>query len=221
VFHEAVRRYIYRKKYLHDYAHELYLFHPANIKWHFEGKCLEIPKIDCDDLKFRNICNWVFRYDDICDSYDRKYIFMEESYFVEGLKINDVELVEQIAARVGKENIMIKIHPRNPVNRFKQAGFKTNENMSIPWELIVMNTGDISDKILITIASSSVMTPILLFGKKVHVYSLYNLINEDVKKSKLLSGGVWEYTKELFEKYNNMITVCNSVDEIGDCREGQ
>lgn len=61
-----------------------------------------------------------------------------------GAGVNDVELIEALADKVGKQNMMVKIHPRNPVNRFEKLGYKTNHNTAIPWEVIVMNTDDIS-----------------------------------------------------------------------------
>lgn len=207
-------RYIFRRKALCDHVSELLLFHPKDLAWQPQFAVTDLTKINCADRNFRNMCNRVFQYDGSLDCYDRKYLFMEESFAAEGVPINDVDLLNQLADRVGKENIMIKIHPRNPVNRFAQEGFHTNQNTSIPWELIVMNLEDLSGLTLITVASSSVLNPALIFGRKVKAYSLYNLVDQDVCKSRLLTGPFWNTVKKTFDENADMITICNSIDEI-------
>lgn len=83
---------------------------------------------------------------------------------------------------------MVKIHPRNPVNRFEKLGYKTNHNTAIPWEVIVMNTDDISDKVLITVASSCILNPIIVFGKEVHAFSLYDCIDHIPRYYRVVIG---------------------------------
>lgn len=209
-----VYRYVFRRKSLCDNIKEILLFHPKDLDWQPDFVVTELAKINCEDTCFRNMCNRVFRYDGNTDHYDRKYLFMEESFAAEGVPINDVQLLQQLALRVGKENIMVKIHPRNPVNRFAQEGFVTNRNTSIPWELIVMNLGDISDMTLVTVASSSVLNPMMIFGKKVKAYSLYNLVDKNASKSRLLTGPFWNTVHKAFIQNADMITICDSIDDI-------
>lgn len=209
-----IHKYIYRKKTIFGNISHVYVFNPNNMKWTPPCVVKELKKIDCTDIEFKKICNKVFSYEENMDEYDKKYIFMEESFYAEGCPINDLTILNRLSERVGKENIMVKIHPRNPENRFAKHGYKTNKNTSIPWEVILMNLEDISDKVLITISSSSVLNPILIFGKKVKVYSIYECVNHEECNSRLLSGEMWEIVQELFLKYNDMVTICNSVDEI-------
>lgn len=118
-----------------------------------------------------------------------------------------------MAERVGRDKIMVKIHPRNPHNRFLELGYKTNQDTSIPWELILMNV-DMSDKVLITISSSSILNPILILGQGVKAYSIYECVDHEHCHSRLLSGEMWEIAHKLFVKYSDMIKICHSVDEI-------
>lgn len=212
--HRFIHKYIYHRNYIYGNVHRMFLFNPQYISWNPDFNILNIPKIDCNDYVFRTCCNRIFGYDDNTDCYDRKYIFMEESFYAEGTPINDLELLNELANKVGKENIMVKIHPRNPENRFKLDGFKTNTNTAIPWELIILNNDDLCEKTLITISSSSVLNPILIFGKKIKTYSLHKLVIEGAKSSRLLSSEFWELTKRLFENNSDTITICNSIEEI-------
>lgn len=157
---------ITRKRYASKNIAGLYLFEPSMCQWKEEFPFLAMPKIDRRNAELISTLNQMFGYQNMTDSYDAKYIFFEESYFVEGTKVNDVQLVDEIASIVGKHNIQVKIHPRNPVNRFKELGYRTNENTVIPWELIMLNES-CEDKVLVSIASGSMANPFLLMGMKV------------------------------------------------------
>ncbi len=209
-----LHRHIYRKRTIYDNVAGMLLFNPDNLNWTPPFPVQALPKIHREDEKFRALCNLVFDYSQSVDQYDRKYIFMEESFYAEGATLNDLEVIQQLAQRVGKENIMVKIHPRNPENRFASLGFKTNGNTSIPWEVILMNLEDISDKRLITVSSSSILNPILIFGLPIKAYSIYYCVDHENCHSRLLSGEMWEIAKKMFEKYSDMITICHSIDEI-------
>lgn len=201
-------------KYLPDYVQSFHVFNPELMQWTPKADIIKIGKIRIDDSEFREICNKVFAYTE-SDQYDTEYLFMEESYSAEGLPINDVDLINQLADIVGKKNIMVKIHPRNPVNRFLELGIKTNKNTAIPWELILMNQKQISSKKLITIGSASVLNPKLLFGMKVNVYSLYNLVSDEAKcRSGLLNGSLWELIRTIFEKYPEEYKMVETIEDI-------
>lgn len=211
---KLLHKYIYRKRTIYGNVAEMLLFNPENLHWQPPFPVQQLRKIDREDNGFRSLCNCIFDYDSKVDQYDCKYIFMEESFYAEGAILNDVEIIQQFAGQVGKENVMVKIHPRNPENRFAALGFKTNVNTSIPWEVILMNMGDISGKILITVSSSSVLNPMLIFGVPVRACSIYHCVDHENCNSRLLSGEMWEVTQDMFHRYSDMITICHTIDDI-------
>lgn len=206
-----LHKYIYRTKVIPGNLSEFLAFNPQLIQWNPECEIHKMEKIDCQDLAFRNIVNGVFHFDPSAQECDRKYIFFEESFFADGSEVNDVELIGKLSKRVGKENMMVKIHPRNPMNRFEQLEYKTNQNTAIPWEVIVMNSDDLSDKVLITVASSCILNPIIVFGKKVQAYSLFDCIDHIPP---ILQSGYWDLVEKVYQKYPEMIHRCKSIDEI-------
>lgn len=148
----------------------------------FETKCnlfdkshsiIQIPKIKKEDLSTVSLFNKVFDYSANSISFTRKYIFFEESYFADGINIDDVKLVLKIADLVGKENLMVKLHPRNPVDRFSKLGIKTIGQSGCPWEVIAMNH-DFSNNVFLTIASGSVLSPRIIFDDNIPTFMLYN-----------------------------------------------
>ena len=187
------------------------LFCPELMQWH-QIESIELEKINPHDHVFLRLLNYVFDYHNEADIYDTKYIFIEESYFTSGKSIQDIELVDGIAQIVGKENIMVKIHPRNPINRFERLGYKTNSNTSIPWELIVMNNQHILDKTLITIGSSSVFNPKLIFGLKVNVISLIDVIVEEDRKK--LNSYLWDLIAAYMTGFPDEYRLVSSINNI-------
>lgn len=198
-----------RYKPIYGNVKSLWVLNPSSLLWNPDFEVKKIPALQIDN-DYKKIVNTIFDYENMKDVYDRKYIYFEESFFAETGYTEDVELVNKLADIVGKENIMVKIHPRNPKNRFKELGYKTNEDTSMPWEVILMNN-DFSDKILITIGSQTIVTPCILFDMHIKSFSLYNCVNE---KPKDLSGSLFDVLLKLYDKYSEDITLCDSIDDI-------
>ncbi len=206
-----LHRRIYRLRTIYGNLSEVLVFNPDCMQWDPGCPVVGMDKMSGEDEGFRRLVIRIFDYEASEDRYDRRYLFLEESFFADGFPVNDVELVEQLSAAVGRDNLMVKIHPRNPSNRFAGLGYKTNRDTTIPWEVILMNMGDVSDKVLITVASSTILNPIMIFGMPVRAYSLYPCLTTIPP---VLEGKYWEFLNRLFEKYSDMITICNSVAEI-------
>lgn len=202
---------IYRLETIYGNLKELFVFNPEMMQWNPGCPVRQMDKINQSDRSFVQLINQVFEVDKSEDRYDRKYIFFEESFFADGESINDVELVQQLAERVGKNNIMIKIHPRNPINRFAELGFKTNVDTSIPWEVILMGMNDVSDKVFLTVASSAILNPIMIFGVKIRAYSLYPCLKVIPNR---LHGESWDFLQNIFAKYPDMIKMCYDMNDI-------
>jgi len=162
-FKGYARRFFRNMSFIYSFAPELFEWKP---RCEIKVVKRELKKETLDRL------NRIFDYASLEDKYDAKVIFFEESFVADGREFDDLELVDLIADIVGKENIYVKIHPRNPVNRFKEKGYKTNENTAVPWELIACNT-DMSEKILVTVSSSAVMNTFFMLGEGVTAYMLY------------------------------------------------
>ena len=176
----------------------LYLFNPQFLEWEFpKEKTCKLPLLDAHNTSLMKVLNRLFDYEHCTDVYDRRIIFFEESYYAEGELVPDVEIVEEIASRVGKENIMIKVHPRNPVNRFKQLGYKTNTDSFVPWELIVLNQ-PMKDKIFVTIASGAAINPYLYMGLSINSYSLLNCLEH---RPGIMNTSVGDIMIKAYETY--------------------
>lgn len=176
---------------------EFYVFHPEKMEWHPRA---EVKKIEPIKKILAKQLATLFRFSECIDRYEEKYIFFEDGA-MDWSCATDVELVKIIAELVGKDNILVKIHPRNPINRFKELGFKTNQDLSIPWEIIAPNI-DIEDKVLITMYSQSVITPEILLGRNGKVIALGDIEGYKDKTVESLFGYIKrQYLEKNMESY--------------------
>lgn len=199
-----------RRKFIHERVNGIYLFEPDLLCWNSPYPVHKIKKADKDDTEYKKLLNKAFGYEEIQDKYDKKFIFFEESFYHENIEIGDVELVEKIGQMVGKENIFIKIHPRNPNNRFEKLGYATNKDTGIPWEIIAFNK-DFSDSIFVSISSSSVLTPRILFGQKTQTYLLHKCLKVE---SPFATTSAQEYFDKFLEKFGENLYILDDIEQI-------
>lgn len=193
---------------------DVLVFAKNRVQWQSKGhvSIREIKKIESSNIAFRKKCNKIFEFDKK-DIYKQKYIFFEQPFETDMGGINDLEIVNKLAQKVGKENLIVKTHPRNKINRFQNMGINTNQNSSIPWEVILLNMHDLSSKVLITVSSTCVITPWLLYGANTTVYSLYKLVRRIIDGEKLNKKGE-DATYDLLQHYSDVITFVDDISEI-------
>lgn len=198
------------KKSASQHINGVFLFHPDLCQWDLGIPFFQIESIKRDKSLIDEL-NILFNYSEDHEQYKERFIFFEESYSVEKTNVNDIELVDRIARIVGKDNIMIKIHPRNPVNRFKNRGYKTNKNTFIPWELILLNEC-FQDKILLSIASGSIANPFLYFGMDTKSIVLLKCVSGEFGES----GNIYNefLLHNVFLKDNAIFSVPNDFNDL-------
>ena len=117
----------------------------------------------------------IFSLDERSLTYPEKYIFFTSVYDFEGGKpIGEYEAACRVAELVGKENLLIKVHPRDTRTIYADNGFKIDKNSSIPWEAMQLS-GDFTDKVFLTATSGSVLAGSFLSDTPVRTYFLYKL----------------------------------------------
>lgn len=147
---------------------------------------------------------------------EEKYIYFEDYFFTDRFPTNDLELFKQVAEVVGKEEIVVKTHPRVDYNRFQPLGYKTIGNSNVPWEVQLLN-GGIGSKVLISVTSTSIFTPYIIFDQNIHVISLEKLFRWEVSLHKDKAFG--EYMKKLREQMNSEKVRFHKPSSIMELRE--
>lgn len=154
-----------------------YCFYPSI--YHGNLKPLQIPCIDPKDKEFREILQMIFTVDidKISLNYNYKYVFFSGMYdFEGGNSIGELNLIRQISNLVGNENLVIKVHPRDSIDRYKKAGLNVAESSNLPWEVIQLNC-NLTNCVFLTVISGSVFMPNLIVNNPIKTILLYNLCN--------------------------------------------
>lgn len=188
-----------------------YLFNPQFMVWDCMYSVCTISPISSTRERLLLIFNKVFEYENCKDDYKEKIVFFEESYFADGFEIDDVSVIKRLAESYGEDDLLIKLHPRNPINRFEKLGIRTCQDQEIPWEIVALNI-NLDDKVLLTISSSAVVNTFVLLNCEVKMVFLYELLN--------LENSRFIQTKEVIERirklYPNVFSIPNYVNEIID-----
>lgn len=154
----------------------LYLFHPELFRQKVDYPILKMEPMCRDINQLRRVLNDAFEYPSHGVDLSQEYIFMEESFSASGVVMDDVELAQAVADVVGRENLMVKLHPRSTGEAFMASGLSISKASSVPWELVMMNQ-DLTGKKLLTITSGSVLAGTLYFSQPVEAYLLFRCVN--------------------------------------------
>lgn len=157
-----------------------YCFYPE----FYKGKLIPvtIPRI-FDYRAIGAILQKLFNVDSEALIINEKYIFFTSVYDFEGGEpIGEAELVREVAEIVGVENLIIKTHPRDNRDIFKNSGLHIYKYSEIPWEAVQLNN-DFSSKVLMTVNSGSVVGANMMMEKKAKALFLYKCCNYKVNQS--------------------------------------
>ncbi len=191
---------------------KLFLYSPSNMEWKLNFPLEQMPALNSSDEELRRVLNTIFAYEKNKDDYRAKFIFFEESYRREGMVLPDVLLVEMVASWVGKENIIVKTHPRSGCKLFEELGYAVNQNTAIPWELVWMNEKEMCEHVLLSISSGSISTGNSLFGESVQAVPLHKLLfgigNVDLNEYHR-----W-LERNIYEKKPDMFFVPKTLEEL-------
>ncbi|MBR1862710.1 MAG: hypothetical protein IJ806_01310 [Ruminococcus sp.] len=106
------------------------------------------------------------------------------------------ETLFKVCEKIGKNNVCIKQHPRDKSDTWK--GYNIYPDSSVPFELLCM-TSDVDKKVIITLSSTAVMMPKILFGKEPVIILLYKLFKMKIADD----GGRDKIYKQLRNIYQN------------------
>ncbi len=181
-----------KKRNLRDSIKDFYCFNTEMYSGEFSP--IAIPKIDNDNIVFKEILEKVFSIDKNKNPYVNKIIFLSCVYDFEGEKtIGELAAAKKIAEKVGYENLIVKVHPRDNPLRFEKEGLTVDKNFSIPWEAMCM-CKDLSKNILISTLSGSILNISGIFSKVPRCYYIYPLCRIEENSLAL-------HFKNVIEKY--------------------
>lgn len=193
----SLSRILFRKKYITEFD-TVYAFRPSLFYRNMPYSIVGIPDLNLDENeKIRHDIFATFNYKSVDQKINERFIFFEESFSEDNGTNSDLQIVERISKIVGKDNLIIKRHPRNKINRFSKLGYKTIQLNSIPWEVYAMDSYQ-PEHVLITYSSGAALNFRFLSNIEQHTILLYKCF----KDSHFFNMS--EDTKRWFEDYSKL-----------------
>lgn len=146
----------------------------------YEKDLVAIPFLSRSDKNLLLILNRVFDYHTSQENYSQRYIYFATSSDIDGHGLGEVELVLKIAELVGKENLLVKMHPRDPRNVYEERGIVVSRESKIPWEVVQLNH-DFSKHVFLSLSSGSVMCATAMLGDSVLTWYLWDCVERSNK----------------------------------------
>lgn len=160
-------------------------------------KKYKINKDLINNKKFKEDIKYIFNIgESLIKNYDKKYIIFEEAMLSEN-NFDDKKMILDIVEKVGKDNVIIKLHPRTKNDRFSKLGIKTLGSDGIPWEAITL-TGDFSNKVLIAIGCGSIVNYRLTYGKNMRAILMFKLYKTNLKYLSSNYNKFWDKLKSTY-----------------------
>lgn len=192
------RRFTANRGYCYLYEPDLY------VGKGFGDLTVQIPKIECDE-ETKSLYNSIFGY---CELPEERYIFLEENFIGDGNMVTDIDCLDELAEYVGKENVIVKMHPRSPHDRFTHRGYKLFPESKLPLEMFVLNS-DVSDKVFVTISSGGGVSCDVMFRKSVYSINLFKY---------MLIGKNFHVREPNFNRYFDKLMKAVNADTVSTFR---
>lgn len=178
-------------------------------------RAIAIPPISTGDEKLKKLMAGIFQIQDGVDYSKYKYIYFESVYDTEGRGIGELEFLLEFADRVGKENILVKKHPRSTVHVFEENGIAVDTNSSAPFEALQLNY-DMSGCTFVSAMSGSVLSINSVIESPSPVLMIYPLTQyakyEDMKKFAMHVQDVIDQFQKKGELMH--ISVVHTMDDL-------
>lgn len=143
---------------------------------------------------------------------NNKLIIFEESFFKDHGYTSDEKMYEKIIDKVGRENVVIKLHPRSTVNRYEKMNVQTLECDDAPWEAILLLNNLCNVKFM-SLASGSVINSRLMLGDETTSFLMYKCVDTPVPT---LDESFEKFVEEFAKDNNKGLYIPNRLEETFD-----
>lgn len=138
-FYDRLPHSYYGKKAFDKNIVECFLYEPDL----YSGSPLTYPILQLNKLTEENISTNTVRtlFESVYAGrppLQEPFVFFAEAFIRKFMTVEDISVLDFIASVVGKENILVKLHPAEPIDRFTRRGYKVEKATPFPWESQVL-----------------------------------------------------------------------------------
>lgn len=187
--------YIFFHRYYMRDCEDLYVYEPSVVRSKWDNIIIkQIPRF-INNKEILTILNELFSYSTNEMLFDKKVIFLESAFYSNDLEELQLCLIEKTIERFGKDNVIIKMHPRSQLDKYN-SDYLTMHS-STPLEIMAANL-DVEDNIFVSLSSSGVINFKLMLNKEPTIICLNGIYKKRIDES----DKVFDRVAQLCEKNN-------------------
>lgn len=184
----------YGWKMIGEMSYDYYLYFPEYSRIEHTHPTVSVPVWDYKDETQRALLNGVYDFDSayeikedfiLLDGPDSRWRSRDEHHAV----------INEIVKAVGKDNLIIKAHPRTPRELYEGCEAKIEEAV-YTWDMYCMNH-DIGDKTLLIYDGTSGFLPFLFYDQHPKLVTLRSLLGENTPE---YDDTKWDWFVKLVKK---------------------
>lgn len=150
-----------------------YCFNPELYYGSLEPR--SVPKISSKDKSLSEILCRIFDINNEDVQYDKKFVFFTSMIDKEkGVPGGELFILSLISKVIGKENVIVKKHPRDEADEYSSFGYKVDSYSRVPFEIIQL-LFNFKDYVFITTLSGSVLSINSIIEKPPNIMFVYKL----------------------------------------------
>lgn len=193
---------LFRRYEIADHITNYYCYYPELKETNTHWNIIKIPSIKDTYDEYINVLNVIFDISTNCINKAYKYIYFASSSDVDGHHYGETELVLRLADKVGKNNVLVKMHPRDTRTVYQEYGIDVMEQSWIPWEVIQL-TENLKETILVTVTSGAFISISANVDDNINGLFLY----PEIKMR----------NKELVARIKELRSILNKLHALGLC----
>ena len=120
------------------------------------------------------------------------------------------KIFKNIIEYLGSDKVVVKLHPRTRVNRFKDFNVQIMESKGIPWEALAIACNFNNIKML-TLASGSVINSRLMLGDSSKALMLYKCVDSTIPS---IGKNFDMFMNSFLKNHSNELIIPNSINEL-------
>ena len=178
-----------------------YCFFPEFKKNKYDWEFVQIPALDKNVREIRPILKRVFNFNEA--NIREKYIYFASSSDIDGRPYGETELVIKLSDLLGKENLIVKKHPRDTRDIYQNLGIHEMNASGIPWEIVQL-CSDMQGKVLLTADSGSFVSITAVYPQDITGLFLFELLDS--------------HDKQFLKRKKNIRSMLNDLHSKGLCK---
>ena len=209
--------YLLGYKYEGDYLQDLYMYNPDLAFNNEIIKMIPIGSAQEEDIMY---IKSVLEVDNILQ-YRTKGIYFENDFrSTEFEGVDEKQIIDLLYKSLGKDQLTVRMHPRNPKDKYQFQNYIIDQNSKNSWEDILIALDNLNDLVLITLNSTAVFTPKMIYGKEPVIVILGKMIMNEYSYQPWAQN-FWDdkysrFVQRICENYNNKkkVIIPESFEEM-------